>query len=177
MVTLRQKIHKIIRDFNQTWGLELEISRIIFWKQVGAAYRPVHDKGWIYVDGNLKLHEIEQDVLHELGHALIHQYKIHLSKLKFFHADSPKYTMPYITKMHCEEEALPPNGFVSWYATYNGTEDFCETLSAFVSNKYSLKKMHFFENEISIGTQPRLKKKLAEIEKILKSLTVSAHAA
>lgn len=177
MATKKQRILKIIREFNEAWDLNIVISNVVFWNRVGAAYRPLHSKGWIYVNADLNIQELEQDVLHELGHALIHQYKIHLSKLRLFHEGSPKYSMPFIERMHLREEQPPPKGFVSWYATYNGTEDFCETLSAYVSNNCSLKRMYYFENDIPVRDQPKLQRKLREVHSILGALGQRSRAA
>lgn len=138
MSRLNQRINKLIREFNETWELDIQISRILHWNKSGAQYTWFKHKGWLHINPDQSFENIKEDVFHELGHALIHQYRINHSFLRFFHDDSPKHSLTFINNME-EKDELPYYGFVSWYSTLNGTEDFCETLSAYVTNNYSFK--------------------------------------
>lgn len=170
MDNLTKKIHKVINEFNKYWDLDLEISRIIYWNESGAQYTWHKSlKGWIYLNPNQTFSKIKEDIFHELGHAIIHQYLVTNKDLRIFRNDSLNMSRSTVqNKEDWEEE--PPYGFVSWYATVNGTEDFCETLSAWASNGYKVTGVYYGDFKIPVKQEPKLLKKFLQVEQILLNL-------
>lgn len=170
MENLTKRINKLIDKFNRNWDLELEISRIVYWNEDGAQYICHKNlKGWIYVNPNQPFYKIEEDIYHELGHAIIHQYLVTNKELQIFRNDSLNMARSTVQNKEDSEE-FPPYGFVSWYATVNGTEDFCETLSAWASNGYKTTGVIYGDFKIPVQREPKLLKKFLQVDQILRGL-------
>lgn len=78
-------LRKLIKDFNQRWGYELSISKITFWNKDFAEYEEsAPGRGSIRLNKHKTRAEMAEDLYHELGHAIIHQYGIKRKDLQNF---------------------------------------------------------------------------------------------
>ncbi len=162
-------IRKLIREFNQRWGYELVISRISFWNKDFAEYEETaFDRGSIRLNKNKTRAEMAEDLYHELGHAIIHQYGVKRKDLQRFRDFSPRISLARFSKLKYVEMKTPPAGFVSWYSQINGTEDFCEVLAAWASSGYKMNGVLIYDGyKFSLAKDRELKRKVAMVKKIL----------
>ena len=156
-----------IRKFNNKTGFDLKISKIVFWKKNEALYvEASKSSGVIKINPSNTRKEILEDLYHELGHALIHQTIVPKKLLSSFRNSSPLLSRVKTQRLIDSGEDPPPRGFVSWYALTNGSEDFCETLSALVVSGYKTKEaIHFGDWVLSKDGKLQIK-----LERILKYL-------
>jgi Putative zinc-binding metallo-peptidase len=166
----KKRVRRIIKEFNEMFSLEIVINRIVFWNRDGEAEYEYFQDGSctlkLYPFQNLR--GIKEDVYHELGHALIHQYKIPRAYLLQFSKKSPRLSRRTTFLKINIEEAAPPKNFVTWYACVSGQEDFCESLSAYVLNNLKVQGKVYYQNwEHNLNKEPLLKRKFLTIEKLL----------
>jgi hypothetical protein len=131
-----KKAWAFVEKFCTKFGLDIDILRIKHWDKNSAEYNPRgSNSGIISLDLKSNIDEIKEDLYHEIGHAIDHQYGLPDKLLKLFEKKSPKLK-ERISQKRMDTDIPPPEGFVTWYATTDGTEDFCECLSAWASNNY-----------------------------------------
>jgi hypothetical protein len=171
MDLFRHRCFKLIDQFNRDWNLDIKISEIHYWqKECEAQYIGWQTYGHLKINPKEDFEIVKQHIYHELGHALIDQYFIKRKFLDVFIQNSPVNNRNRIYKIMENVEEPPPWNFVSWYATVNGTEDFCETLSAWVYNDYKTKGKIYFDGwESSLNQEKLLNKKIKQVEKLLKA--------
>jgi hypothetical protein len=171
MDAYKQKCFRLIKNFNRDWNLDLEIKDIIFWNRINEAqYEGWGTHGSIRLNPNDGFELVTQHLYHELGHAVIDQYKVKRKDLELFVANSETKSRGSVQKL-MDHDVEPPWNYVSWYATVNGTEDFCETLSAWAYNQYKSSGLIQFDGWISsLNKEKFLNKKVQRIDKILTTL-------
>lgn len=167
----RKTIRGIIDRFNREWNIDIEIHKIHLWNDDSSAeYSWKGDRTTISLCPDQKVEDLKEDIFHELGHAILHQYKVPRSALRVFHKQTPRLnSSSSLRKM--EKEIPPPSNFVSWYAQVNGSEDFCETFSAWVTNDYKLKGKIVYKDWVSdLGKESVLVDKFLAVKKVLERL-------
>jgi hypothetical protein len=162
-------VRKLIKEFNSRWGYELNISKIIFWNKDFAEYEEsAVGRGRIRLNQNKSRKEMAEDLYHELGHAIIHQYGVKRKDLSQFRDTSPRISLARFSKLKHVEQIAPPKGYVSWYSQINGTEDFCEVLAAWAASDYKLKGVLKYDgHKFSLNKDKKLRRKVEIIRKIL----------
>lgn len=162
-------IRKLIKEFNQHWGYDLQISRITFWSKDFAEYEETAvGRGSIRLNKFKTRSEMAEDLYHELGHAIIHQYGVKRKDLRRFRDSSPRISLARFSKLKYIEKKAPPAGYVSWYSQINGTEDFCEVLAAWASSGYKMKGVLSYDgHKFSLTRDKTLLRKVLVIRKIL----------
>lgn len=164
---------RLIKAFNKRWGYELNITKITFWTKDFAEYEEMAPgRGAIRLNIHKNRAEMAEDLYHELGHAIIHQYGVKRKDLQRFRESSPRISMARFSKLKYIEQIAPPKGYVSWYAQINGTEDFCEVLAAWASSDYKMRGVLTYDgHKFSLTKDRQLERKVKTIKKIL-----AAHA-
>lgn len=76
----------LLNDFNNKWGFEIEINKIIHNKKDSPVYiTSGPTTGIIKLDLSQEKEEILEDFWHEVGHALLCQYRAHrMKEMNFF---------------------------------------------------------------------------------------------
>jgi hypothetical protein len=88
--------------------------------------------------------------------------------LDIFRDYNPNISRERSEKLTLEGEEAPPQGYVSWYSLVNGSEEFCELLSAWVCSGYKMTGTLYYGGwKHSIDNEPKLKRKILAIKKIL----------
>lgn len=164
-------IRKLIKEFNARWGYELQISRITFWSKDFAEYEETAvGRGSIRLNKFKTRAEMAEDLYHELGHAIIHQYGVKRTDLRRFRDSSPRISFARFSKLKYVEKKTPPAGFVSWYSQVSGTEDFCEVLAAWASSGYKMKGILTYDgHSFSLRKDVELRRKVEVVRNILLS--------
>jgi hypothetical protein len=157
-----------VQEFNKDWGYDLDV-KIQFWNKDFAEYQGyTGGHGVIRLDPYQKRSEILEDLYHELGHAVLDQYKVPRYMLNIFRDHNPNISREKSEKLTCDDEIPPPPGYVSWYSMVNGTEEFCELLSAWACSGYPKKGyMNYGGWKHSIDSEPKLKRKIKVIKEII----------
>lgn len=169
----KKRVRKIINDFIEMWSLDLTINRIEFWNRDGEAEYEYFPDGssTLRLNPDQHIEELMEDIFHELGHAIIHQYSVPRKYLALFRSKSPQMSVVSSSRIMDEGELHPPKNFVSWYGRVSGVEDFCECLSAYVTNDYKLSgKIIYKDWEHNLNNEPILKRKFQIIEDLLDDL-------
>jgi hypothetical protein len=121
---------------------------------------------------------IDETIYHELGHAILDQYKIPGKLMRAFR-EKLRYSEKFLVHpcRDCKSldcygaEIVKPKAYVSMIASKGASEDFCETLSAYYLNKnISHGVIMFYGTKSNLHRQKHLKKKFLAIEDILKYL-------
>jgi len=169
MKTRELWLRKLIKEFNHYWGYDLKISKITFWTKDFAEYEETAaDRGCIRLNKNKNRSEMTEDLYHELGHAIIHQYGVKRKELSRFRNTSPRISLAKFSKLKYIERKIPPKGYVSWYSQINGTEDFCEVLAAWASSGYKTKGSLMYDgHRFSLTKDKELRQKVHEVKRIL----------
>lgn len=162
-------LRKLIKEFNLRWGYELNIAKIIFWSKDYAEYEEsAVGRGRIALNKNKTRKEMAEDLYHELGHAIIHQYGVKRKDLSQFRDKSPRISLARFSKLKNVDRVAPPKGYVSWYSQINGTEDFCEVLAAWASSDYKMRGQLIYDgNKFSLSKDKHILRKVLMIRKIL----------
>jgi hypothetical protein len=157
---------KLIDQFIREHQIPLRLRRPRFWQQKGDAYYDTQTFQFT-LPASARGAELREFTFHEIGHALIHQFRIPKRLHSRFVEVSPHlHRRKAIELMNDSEPA--PLGWVSWYAMVNGTEDFCETLGAWVSNDYRTRGLWRFNNFVfNVGQDRLLQKKIRWVREIL----------
>lgn len=157
---------KLISQFIRENHIPLRLRKPRFWMQKGDAYYDTRTCQFtLPIDARGA--ELREFTFHELGHAIIHQFRVPKQLHSNFCHISPGLHRKKAIELMCQNEPAP-KGWVSWYAMVNGTEDFCETLGALVSNNYKSKGKWRFNDFIFDVTKDRLlQKKILWVEEIL----------
>jgi hypothetical protein len=157
---------KIIEDFTRTHSIPLRLRKPRFWMQRGDAYYDTYTYQFT-LPIKARGAELREFTYHEIGHALIHQFRIPKEFISRFVALSPGLPKKKAIALMCESEPAP-EGWVSWYAQTCGTEDFCETLGAWAANGYRSKGKWKFNNfEFDVTHDRRLQKKIKWVQQIV----------
>ena len=111
--------------------------------------------------------KLKELTYHELGHALLDNYKIRSILKHFTRRKSVGWQYQFETWRFAR---LPrKEGFVSGYAMINAEEDFAECLSAFLCNRNTLNcYIHYNGKRIAIHRCQRIRKKLDAIANVLR---------
>lgn len=162
-------LRKVINEFNKRWGYELNISKITLWNKDYAEYEETAPgKGTIRLNKFKTRAGMAEDLYHELGHAIIHQYGVKRKDLRRFREGSPRISLARFSKLKYIEQKAPPKGFVSWYSQINGTEEFCELLAAWASSSYKTKGVLEYDgHKFSLNKDNVLRRKILAVEKIV----------
>ena len=161
-------LYSKVNEFNNDWGYDLTV-KIKFWNKYFAEYQGYHGgHGVIRLEAYKNRTEILEDLYHELGHAVLDQYKVPRHMLNIFRDHNPNITRERSGKLTCDDEIPPPSGYVSWYSMVNGTEEFCELLSAWACSGYKMQGyINYGDWRHSIDDEPKLKRKILAIKRIL----------
>ena len=168
MKPIEKFLHSRVDQFNKRWGYELEI-KFKFWSKDAAEYQGYHaGHGVIKLNPDQSRADILEDLYHELGHAIQDQYLIPRHMLNIFRDSNPNISRQRSDKLTIDGELCPPQGYVSWYSLVNGTEEFCELLSAWACSGYKMKGcINYGDWKHSIDHEPKLKRKILTIKRIL----------
>lgn len=113
--------------------------------------------------------QLKEFVYHEIGHSILDNYRIRSVLKRFTKRKSDGWQYIMDTFLFSRQTRQP--GFVSGYAGICAEEDFCESLSAFLcSGGRDQKSIRYDGNNISLKSDPRLRRKLAVINQLLKRI-------
>lgn len=161
-----QTTQRLIQQFQKGHGIPLRLRTPRFWSKDFDAYYDVSTKQ-LMLPRRARGSLLREFIYHELGHALIDQYRVPLRLLSLFVAESPGLKRSKAIELMGEDVAAP-EGWVSWYAMVNGTEDFCEVLAGYASNGYRRKGQWQFSGFTFDVTHDRLlQRKIDWVEEIL----------
>jgi hypothetical protein len=166
------KTQKMISEFEQRFGLDLEIKKISFHSKGHLAfYHP--KKCEITLPNQARGKELKEFLYHELGHAILARYQPPKDLLDLFVFVCPQMDERYACKMMDREEAAP-DSWVSWYAMTNPVEDFCETLAAWASNDFKVSQIWRFSGfEFNPRRDLTLRKKVEAVRMLMRYLKIS----
>ena len=163
------KTMKLINEFEARFGLCLGIEEVCFHKNDHVAYF-YPKKRRITLPQKARGQRLKEFVHHEIGHALLVNYKVPRELIELFDFVCPKVEEKYAQKMMDQDEPAPAS-WVSWYAMTNPVEDFCETLSAWASNDYKITQSWQFGGfSFSPSKDITIRKKVEEVQNLLKFL-------
>lgn len=157
-----------MKAFEKKWGFEFDY-KIKTWTRDWAEYQGYYNGlGEIKLNLDQTRFELLEDFYHEIGHMILDQYAVPRHMLDIFRDYNPNISRERSEKLTLEGEEAPPQGYVSWYSLVNGTEEFCELLSAWVCSGYKMTgTLNYGGWKHSIENEPKLKRKIIAIKKIL----------
>lgn len=110
--------------------------------------------------------KLKEFTYHELGHALLDHYRVRSVLKHFTRRKSEGWQYQFETWRFARLPRM--KGFVSGYAALNAEEDFCETLSAYLSSTtFAFKRFHFNGKQILVESDLQLQQKLRAVSDIL----------
>lgn len=184
---LKKYVHNKINLFNKDLSLNIDIHKVVFrpllWEEYAEYWpRKKYVRPRIHINSYmLNMNIIDETIYHELGHAILDQYKIP-GKLMSAFREKLKYSEKYVVhpcrdckSLDCSgAEIVKPKAYVSMYASKSSIEDFCETLSAYYLNRnVSYGAITFSGIKSNLYRQEHIKKKFLAVEEILKYLSLN----
>lgn len=164
---------KLIRHFQRTHGIPLQLRKPRFWANRFNAYYDMATRQ-LMLPRQARGAELREFTFHEIGHALIHQYVVPVRCISRFVGESPGLSRTKALDL-MEQDLPAPPGWVSWYAMINGTEDFCEVLGAYAANDYRRYGAWSFSGfRFDVGRDRLLQRKIEWVEEILQECHLQA---
>jgi hypothetical protein len=169
-----QRADKLVKMFQEENGIPLKLRKTKVLSSIDGAMYDLRTRQ-ILIPADAKGELLKEYVYHEIGHALIQQYKIPRTMLRHFVELSPKLSRDRAHKLY-HDGVGSPKGWVSWYAMVTGTEDFCDTLAAYCCNDYRKRGHWVFENFYFDLNQNRiLQRKILWVDRILEYCAARAY--